>query len=385
VPQRWLAVAHRRANLVGDVLVGGVLVGGVLVGGVLVSGVLVSGVLVAVSTVVGAQPSLPPLPSIQGRPIVLSAGELAALVRGEPAIQLLETRDPRVVAVFGIVAVNVPRSFFVSRFSDVAQSLRAAGRTQFGVFGTPTTPADAASLVVPAGDVAALRACRPGSCEFKLPASDMAQIRTVLDNAGAAGPVEVSRYARRRVVEYVNAYRERGDTVMVVYDDYGAAGVRASEAFASLLAGTTYLSQYAPALHQHLSGALRRRPDGATEVIYWMRDEMPGMRATLSINQLTVYSPPARPQLTVATTKQLFANHYFEGAFDLLVAAARADVPRGEGIYLMLLRQDRFDHLPSGGLLNIRGRVRRRLSERTDAELRRLRTEYQAAWARRRP
>jgi hypothetical protein len=333
----------------------------------------------------GAQAPLPPLPSFLGKPIVLSAADLAAVGRGEPAIQVLETRDPRVVAAFGIVAIGVSRTFFVNRFSDVGQSLRSAGRAQFGAFATPATPADAAALVVSPGDMAALRRCRPGSCEFKLSANEMAQLHTMLDKAGTTAADEVSRYARRRVADYVNAYRERGDAAMTVYDDYGTAAVRASEAFASLLAGTTYLSQYAPALQTYLAGPVRRKPEGATEVIYWTRDETPGMRATLSINQLTVYTPPERPQLTIVTTKQLFANHYFEGAFDLLAVAGRADVPRGEGIYLMLLRQDRFDHLPSGGLLNIRGRVTGRLRERTESELRRLRTEYQAAWTRRRP
>jgi hypothetical protein len=333
----------------------------------------------------GAQTPLPPLPSFLGKPIVLSAAELAAVGRGEPVIQVLDARDPRVVAAFGIVAIGVSRTFFVNRLSDVAQSLRSAGRTQFGVFGTPATPADAASLVVSPGDVSALRRCRPGSCEFKLAASEMAQLHTMVDKPGAAAADEVSRYARRRVADYVNAYRERGDVAMTVYDDYGTAAVRASEAFASLLAGTTYLSQYAPPLQQHLAGPARRKPEGATEVIYWTRDETPGMRATLSINQLTVYTPPERPQLTIAATKQLFANHYFEGAFDMLAVAGRTDVPRGEGVYLLLLRQDRFDHLPSGGLLNIRGRVTGRLRERTEAELRRLRTEYQLAWTRRRP
>jgi len=331
------------------------------------------------------QQGLPTLPSYQGRPVTLSPADLAAAARGDPVIQLLESPDPRVVAVFGLVAVSVPRSFFASRVGDVAQSLRSAGRSQSGVFATPATPADARSVTLSAAELAGLRACKPGSCEFKLPASDMSQMRTILDKGGAAAQAEVSRYVLKRAADHVNAYRERGSAAMVTYDDYGSTGVRSGEAFAALLQGATpFLSQYSPAVQEYLSAYPHKRPEGAKDIIYWLREEMSGMRATVSISHLTVYSPADRPQVTVAVTKQIFADHYFEGALDVLVASTRADVPKAEGIYLMLLRQYRFDHLP-GGVLGIRARVKGRVRERADADLRRLKGDYQAAWARRRP
>jgi hypothetical protein len=342
-------------------------------------------VLLAPTGPVRAVQTLPPLPAYQGRTVAIGPAELAALGRGDPAIVVLDSHDPRMVAVFGIVSIGVSRAFFVTRFADMAQALRAPGRTQFGVFGAPATSADASSLVVSAADAKSLQLCRPGSCEFKLPAAEMSHVRTILENAGAAGPVELSKYARKRVADYVNAYRERGSAAMVVYDDYGPVGVRASEAFNALITTSSWVSQYAPALQGYLTGYPHGRPDGLRESIYWVREEMAGMRATLSISHLMIYTPPDRPQMTVVVTKQIFADHYFEGALDVLVAAGRSDVPRGEGMYLMLLRQYRFDHLPSGGLLAIRARVRGRLRERAEAELRALRTENQAAWARRRP
>ncbi len=339
--------------------------------------------LLAMGTL-GAQSSLPALPSFEGRPLTLSASAVTALDRGEPVVELLESKDPRVVAVLGIIAVNVPRTFFVSRFTDFPQSLRLLGRTQLGVFSTPAVVTDAGAVAASPADVAALRACRPGSCEFKLPASGMKELRAIIDSAGAGASTEIARYARKRAAEYVNAYRERGDAAMVVYDDFGRAPVHASDAFAALLASTNYLTQNAPLLEQSLTGSPRRHVEGAAEAIYWARDDAMGMRPTLSVTQITVFSPPEKPFITVGVTKQLFADHYFESAFDLFVAVSRTDIPRGEGMYLLVLRQDRFDHVPSGGLLNIRARVNRRLHDRTAAELRLIRSDYVAAWNRRR-
>src|ERR1700730_11468075 len=144
------------------------------------------------------QQGLPPLPSYLGRPVTLSPTDLAAAARGDPVIQLLESTDPRVIAVFGLVAVNVSRSFFAARVGDFAQSLHAAGRSQSGVFATPATPPDAHSVALSTAELAGLRACKPGSCEFKLPASDMSQMRTILDRGGTAAPAEVSRYVLKR-------------------------------------------------------------------------------------------------------------------------------------------------------------------------------------------
>ena len=314
--------------------------------------------------------ALPKLPVFEGRAIALSAEQSAALARGEPAVQLLESKDGRVTAVFGIVAITGTRKAFMDRLTSFAPSVRSPELRSFGVFKTPATPANVGAFTVSAGDVSSLRKCRAGKCEFKLPAADIARAKSILDSGGA-GPVKLAAFAQRRAAEYVNAYRERGNAAMVVYDDYGKGSVRASDAFAALLAGSTYLAQNAPALQQYLQQYPRNRPAGASDIIYWSVEAMKGLRPTLTINQLVVFSPPSRPNMTFAVTKQLFADHYFEGMLDERIAVDRADAPTGGGFYLMVLRQYRFDNLP-GGILDIRGRARSALHDRVDAELRRM-------------
>ena len=184
------------------------------------------------------------------------------------------------------------------------------------------------------------------------------------------GPARLAAYAQRRAVGYVNAYRERGNAAMVVYDDYGKGGARASDALAALLAASPYLTENAPALQQYLLQYPRSRPPGASDIIYWSLEAMKGLRPTFTINHLVVLTPPGRPNMTVAVTTQLFADHYFEGMLDERIAVDRGDVSGG-GFYLMVLRQYRFDNLP-GGILKIRERAMSALHDRVDAELRRM-------------
>jgi hypothetical protein len=320
---------------------------------------------------VAAQRTLPALPVFEGRAIALAPAQSEGASRGEPAVLLLETQDARVVAVFGLVAVNAPRRALVERLAALERSLRVPEFRSLGLFRSPAAPANVQAFTVSARDVSALRACRTGACEFKLPASEMARAKAILDS-GVDGPSRLGTYARRRAAEYVNDYRERGNAAMVVYDDFGAGGVRASDAFAALMSATPWLAQHAPVLQRYLLQYPRGRPPGVSDAIYWTVEAMPGLRSTLTINHRVVFSPPERPNTSVVATKQIFADHYFEGAFDLVVATDRADGPRGDGTWLMVLRQYRFDHLP-GGILKIREKARAASRDRLYAELRRMR------------
>ena len=77
----------------------------------------------------------------------------------------------------------------------------------------------------------------------------------------------------------------------------------------------------------------------------------------------------------VVAIKQIYADHYFEGALELFGAFDAPATPRGPAIYLISVRRYRFDALPSGGFLNLRGRVRGRLADAVRADLERERQD----------
>jgi hypothetical protein len=176
----------------------------------------------------------------------------------------------------------------------------------------------------------------------------------------------VSAFARRALVEYVVDYRARGDAALVVYDDRG--NVRAGDAFADLLSETPRLYEYAPALQRYLTRYPAVSLPGATDVMFWSEDEVPQLRPVLSVTHLVVYTPPQRPDLTLVAAKQIYANHYFEAAFDLTCFVEASGAGGG---YLVVLRRFRFDQLSSGGPVNLRGRVVGALRRQLLADLQR--------------
>lgn len=333
---------------------------------------LLSALLLA-SPVAGQQ-GIPDLATFLQREIGLTPAELKT-VGSQPVTKVVTMAGGRDIGVFGIVAVAAPRTFLVSQIKDFPQYLRIPTRTRFGVFDAPATSANVQAVQVTPEDIKELRSCKPGDCSFKLPASEMKELRAKSAGTEAAATSAVTAYVRQRMLDLVGDYRTRGDAAMLVYDDRG--GVESSRALRELAATPRYLYQYVPELQQYLDNYPRTKLEGAADVLFWSRDEMPSLRPMLNITHMTVYSPPALPQMTLVTSKSIYANHYFEAALDVLAIADRADAPGTS--YVLYLRRYRFDNL-TAGIVNLRGRVTNAMRGLTTTDLQRFKATYEARY-----
>ena len=303
--------------------------------------------------------------------IGLDSAQLALVERGEGVVKVLDTKDRRDVAVFGIITAGVARDVYVGQIRDFQNSLRTPTRTRLGIFSNPAGAADVEAVTVSPRDVADMKDCRPGDCVVKLPATDMRRIHEETNWSADDLQAQLSAYARRRLVEYVTDYRARGDSAMAIYDDRGNLNVHASEAFAAMLAESPYVYQNIPSLGRYLAAYPREKLAGAAEVLFWSEDAMPHLRPILSVTHLVVYTPPELPGVTLVAAKQLYADHYFEAALDVTCVVDRQGPDGRPGSYVLVLRRYRFDNMPSGGLLNIRGRAVGALRDQLLADLRR--------------
>jgi hypothetical protein len=298
--------------------------------------------------------------------VKLDAAQIAAVDQGKPVVKTLEAPNPRDVAVFGIIATSAARDAFVTAVKQFRTALATPTRVRHGIFSDPAVPADVASLVIDAKDAEDAKNCKPGDCTFKLAGTEMAKIKSEIDWSSRDMQSQLSAYAQRRLITYVTDYRARGDSALATYDDRG--GVSAAAAFGALLAESPYVFQYAPKLASYFRNYPREKLDGATDAIFWAEDQLPRLRRTLNVNHIVVYTPPD-VGMTLVATKQIYAKHYFEAAFDLMSVIDRE--PATAGSYLIVLRRYRFDNLPSGGLLNIKGRVLNSLREKMAVDLER--------------
>ena len=290
--------------------------------------------------------------------------------------RVLDAADPDEIAIFGIVAIDVPRATIGARIRDVSSFLRTPSRPAFGIFGTPAVASDARTFSAEQSDLDAIKGCRPGDCNVKMPVPKFADFQRSVDWSSSDAPARVNAIVRQTMADYVEGYRRGGTAAMVEYGDQKAAR-RASDAFGSLPAESPYLYDYVPAFQHYLQGYPAVALPGVTDAIYWATDRMSSLRPILSITHLSIYEPPDAP-LTLVSAKQLYASHYFIGAFTLTTLLDRPDAPSGKGSYYMVVQRMRFDHLPSGGLLNIRGRVTGKMNEALAAELRQRKSDLES-------
>jgi hypothetical protein len=310
-----------------------------------------------------------------GRYVGLTADQVEQARRGTIVTKVLTSEDPEEIALFGIVAIDAPRDEIVRHVRDLPNFLRTPGRTAFGFFGRPATVDDARSFVAERSDLDALRKCRPANCDVKMPAARMEEFRQNVDWSAPDAGAQVATLVRQRMVSYVDAYRRGGTAAMVEYADQNTAK-RAGDAFSSLVAESRYLYDYVPAFEQYLTRYPASTLDGVSDTLYWSNDRLPSLRPILGITHLSIYSPAGAP-LTLISAKQLYASHYFLGSFALTTILDRPDAPPSGGVYYMVVQRMRFDHLPSGGLLNIKGRVTGKMQDALRAELQQRKKELQ--------
>jgi hypothetical protein len=310
------------------------------------------------------------------RRVGFDAGQLAAVENGQAVVKLLDVSSQRDFAVFGIIKVDVPREFYIARVQDFPASLRAPTRHGFGIFHTPARADDVAEVTITPQDVSELKECRPGACKSKLPGPDMQRLRTEVNWSADDPSSQVNAYVRQRLVEYVTAYRAHGDSALVTYDDAG--GVRASDAFATLLTQSPYLYQDVPSLRNYFATFPRGTIDGAREVLFWADDRAPRLRPTLSLMHLVVFAPPELPTTTLVAAKQIYVNHYLEAAFHVTAVVDRRNATEQAGVYLVVLHRFRLDAQPDA---KIRRVLVKELRDQVQSDLQRQRDASEQAFA----
>ncbi len=302
----------------------------------------------------------------------LDSLESDAVDRGEAIVRVLPTQDQKDVAVLGVIRIGLSRDLYLRRVQDFRAWLRAPTRTRLGLFSDPASPTDVEEVVITRQDANDLRKCKPGNCTTKLPANAMQRLHDEVDWNASDLQARITAIARERLVEYVNEYRDHGNASLTVYDDRQA--VRASDAFVAVLAQSAMLNQTAPALASYLKTFPRGRPGGVSDVLFWSEDVVPRLRPILSVTHGVVYTPPELAGASLIVSKQLYANHFFEAALEVLsVIDVNTDAVARES-YLVMERRYRFDNLPRG-ILNIRGKAVAGLREHLRADLSRERAQ----------
>src|SRR5262252_1635089 len=99
--------------------------------------------------------------------VQFTAADLARLENGEVIARADSPSDAEMQAI-AAVKVRVPRDQVLAYYGQMVAYVDGKVTLGFGKFSTPPSAADVKALTLDAGDLAALKACRSGSCDMRL-------------------------------------------------------------------------------------------------------------------------------------------------------------------------------------------------------------------------
>lgn len=309
-------------------------------------------VLLAPTPVLNAQSQRDPLELLQSV-AGFKPGDLQRLRAGEAVVTLLPSESASDLFVAGAVHIRGNPRDYVQWASNIENLRQSSQYRAVGYIGEPAKPEDFNGMALSDSELKELLRCKPGSCNYQLPASTIAAFRESIADSPSQSKTAALQKLRELAALRVNQYRQSGNSALGTYVDKKLS-VDVREQFADLTTRVNGLSKFMPSLNRHLLEYPEYQIPGAQNLFYWEDVEF-GLKPTFRINHLTSYGDD---EIHVVAIKQLYASHYFQVALDLSVC-----VPAKEGgFYLINWRGSRQDGLSglTGSILRkvVAGKIR---------------------------
>lgn len=306
--------------------------------------------------------------------VALTASDRRHLANGEIVARTLEGSSGQ-VAAFSISRVDVSREALPAATRAIEDLKRSSFVTGIQRFSNPPRLEDLDGLRLNPRDLAAVAACLPGNCSFKLTRPEIDLLgKAIGEGAGDDG---LLRAFRRVVLARVTAYLAGGLAGLPPTANRSKA-VRFNQVFEELLTNS-------PALPQTPSASrwLRDFPRAAGEVesfLYWSYETYAAGKPVVLVTHVGIIPPASPGDPAIVLGKQVMATRYMTGGLSLM-AITRDD--RTGTNYLVYLNRTGVDVL--GGLFGplkravLESRLKRELPDIIEKLRARLETTAPAA------
>jgi hypothetical protein len=283
-----------------------------------------------------------PAQSMLLRDAGFTEGQLVLARNGRTVVRMLDTPNPKEVAVAGVTRIAVTKEQFFVRYRDIERFKQHEAVKQLGRFSQPAVVADLAGLTFSADMLDDLRTCRPGDCKVKLPQAWMAKFREEVNWSSPSARADAQALFRALLAAYVADFQTNGTNALVEYRDKEVP-VKLAEQSTVLIQHSPYLSAASPDFARYLIAYPRVQLPVLDNFIYWSKEEF-GLKPVVSVTQVSVYQDPATPSLLMGASRQLYATHYFEASLGLTFAVDDGETAK-PGVYLIYVNRTHADAL----------------------------------------
>jgi hypothetical protein len=270
--------------------------------------------------------------------VTIGPGDRAQLDSGHPITHVLQGTDAE-VGLVAAIPVNADGDRLVAWVNRIEEWKKNERVLAVGRFSDPPRIEDLDGLELDDHDLAAIRSCRPGSCELKLSADEMTQLQHASTQAGEGSSSALQRAFRQMILERVQNYLKTGQ--IPPNEDHHKKVLPAAR-FESLLEHTPFLMHGVPKLAE----GLRDHPiAGDPEddwFLYWSKERL-ARKAMVSVTQVTIVrnNAPGLPD-AMAVDKDIFSSHYINASLSV-TALMRGDSEKSN--YLVYVNRTEVDVL----------------------------------------
>ena len=270
----------------------------------------------------------------------LTADQWQAVQRGGPQARIVDTKENREVAVFGIAHLHSTAACFTTMLRDIENFKKDPAVLRIRKFEKPVEPHDLEGLRLEEADVAGLVNCRVGACNVKLPAATIQRFGRDVDRSRPDYATTSQEIFREELLAYLETYLNHGDSALIEYRDKRRS-VRLADEFGGLLDARPGVAGFAPEFYAWLARGTGGTWPDVDQFLYWSTESF-GLKPVTSITHVSIYKQPGR---AVVASKQIYASHYFDGSLGVTVALDDPSRDPGAGMYLVYLNRSRIDLL----------------------------------------
>ena len=301
-----------------------------------------------------------------------SPAKQAAISSGHAVVDVVQVPEVD-LAVIGAVRTTAGGDRLLAWFREIEQLQTGPHAQTVRRFSDPPQIADLSGFALDDQDLESLRECRPGRCDIKLSAGEIAAVQRALRAAGPRWKPAVQDAFRQLMLDRARAYLAGGLAAALPYEDHAGPVLPGREL--QLL-----LHEWRPAL---VGGPapptyLPKREDGPRassreSLLFWSTDRYDGAKPVFSITHASLVAGDGAGGPAVVTAVQVYANHYLTASVSLTAIVTE---PGGPG-YLVYSRRSSADVFRGsfGGWL--RRVVRKRIGVEGPAAMDRLRTKLE--------
>jgi hypothetical protein len=294
----------------------------------------------------------------------LNEEQITAIRSGKAIAKVVESPTPDEVYVFGSVYVEATPESYLKLASDIDALRKLPSYLAIQNFSDPPQLSDLEGFTLEEQDIAELKNCKTGHCQFQLPTEAIDEFQESINWSAPDVADRVNRLAQRLALQALMQYMQGGNTALGAYRDKKHPAAVA-ETFASLVGRFEALPVYLPELNEYLLEYPKAKSDNVQAGFYWEKVNF-GLKPTFRIVQKIVYRGAIGkgPAYAVAE-KQIYASHYFETALDLTVCVKDVQRP---GFYIITVKGSK-----QAGLTGLKGSIVRKVAvDKTRSSLERV-------------